>query len=122
MHRYTLRNEELVDSGSLSLAAGQVGLLSGWGVFSTVRVYEGVLFAFDRHWRRMQNDAARLRVPLPPEAAGLERELLRLVEANGAYNSTLRICVVRNKGGMWEGPGIHRDYDVVAFTADVNNW
>ena len=30
---------------------------------------------------------------------------LRLVEANRAFNSTLRVVVVRNSGGMWEGPG-----------------
>jgi hypothetical protein len=38
------------------LAAGQVGPLMGWGVFSTLRVTNGVLFAFERHWARMKRD------------------------------------------------------------------
>jgi branched-chain amino acid aminotransferase len=87
-----------------------------------LRVYDGVLFALDRHWRRMQRDSARLHVPLPADPAGIERALYRLIEANRAYNSTVRVCIVRNKGGMWEGPGIHRDHDVIAFTSDVNDW
>ena len=29
---------------------------------------------------------------------------------------------IRNRGGMFEGPGPMRDFDVVAFTADVNRW
>jgi len=30
--------------------------------------------------------------------------------------------VIRNRGGMFEGPGPMREFDVVAFTADVNPW
>jgi branched-chain amino acid aminotransferase len=30
--------------------------------------------------------------------------------------------VIRNRGGMFEGPGPMREFDIVAFTADVNHW
>jgi branched-chain amino acid aminotransferase len=30
--------------------------------------------------------------------------------------------VVRNRGGIFEGPSIDRDFDVIAFTADVKDW
>jgi branched-chain amino acid aminotransferase len=40
-------------------------LLAGWGVFSTLRVVEGVLFAFERHWARIARDAAAFHVPIP---------------------------------------------------------
>src|SRR5262249_8142659 len=43
-------------------------------------------------------------------------------EANHAQNSTLRVVVVRNRGGFWEGPGLSRDYDLIALTANVNEW
>ena len=122
MHRYILHNDEILEAGSLALSAGQVGLFSGWGVFSTLRVYDGVPFEYDRHEMRMRRDAALLRIPFPAETGWLEPSLLRLVEANGAPNCTLRVYVVRNKGGLWEGPDIVRDMDVVAFTADVNDW
>ncbi len=33
------------------------------------------------------------------------------------------MVVIRNRGGMWEGPSAKaREFDVVAFTADVNAW
>jgi branched-chain amino acid aminotransferase len=99
-----------------------VGFLNGWGVFSTLRVFDGVLFAYERHYARMKHDAERLRVPFHIGAAELKRALLTLVEANRAFNSTLRIAVVRNRGGLFEGPEISRDADVVAFTADLANW
>jgi branched-chain amino acid aminotransferase len=70
----------------------------------------------------MQRDALRLRVPFPTSSDHLHERLLSLVEANHAHNATLRVVVVRNQGGMWQGPAATRPFDVVAFTADVNRW
>lgn len=97
-------------------------MLAGWGIFSTIRVYDGVLFEYPRHWARMKRDAEHMNVPFPTDAQALEHRLLQLVEANHAQNSTLRVVVVRNRGGFWEGPGNSRDFDVIALTADVNDW
>ena len=96
--------------------------MNGWGVFSTIKVVNGVLFAFDRHWARMRRDSDLMRVPFPWKPAELEQALLSLVEANQAYEATLRVAVIRNKGGMWEGPNQKLDVDLVAFTADRNRW
>lgn len=122
MHRFVLHNGDIVDAHQKTLSAGQAGLLTGWGVFSTIRVAEGVLFAFERHWQRMHQDALRLHVPFPNDADQLKSHLLRLVEANRARNATLRVDVVRNHGGLFEGPDQTRDFDVIAFTSDINPW
>ncbi len=122
MHRFLLHNDEIRDAGDRIVSPGQVGLLNGWGVFSTIRVYDGVMFQWERHWARMQRDAARLRVPFPENSAWLEDRLNRLIDANQAWNSTLRVVVIRNQGGMWQGPAATRQFDAVAFTAEVNQW
>lgn len=122
MHSHLLHNGAISQTNDLLLTPGQVGFLNGWGVFSTIRVKEGVLFAFERHYARMKKDAARVRVPFEIGPDELERDLLKLVEANRAHNATLRVAVVRNKGGLFEAPGLERAADVVAFTADLNQW
>jgi branched-chain amino acid aminotransferase len=122
MHRFVLHNDRILDAHEKSLSAGQTGLLNGWGVFSTLRVADGVLFAFERHWERMQRDAAKVHVPFPQDPAQVKSQLLRLVEANSAWNATLRVVVVRNRGGMFEGPDQERDFDLLAFTKDMNPW
>jgi len=122
MHRFLLHNNDIVDAHEKNLAAGQVGLLNGWGVFSTIRVEEGVLFAFERHWERMQRDAACMHVPFPADRESVKAGLLRLVEANSAWNATMRVVVVRNRGGLFEGPDLERDFEVIAFTANINAW
>jgi len=121
MHRFLLHNDEIRDAGDPVLSPGQVGLMNGWGIFSTIRVQDGVMFAWARHWARMHRDAARMRVPFPDNAKWLEERLYRLIEKNQAANSTLRVVIVRNRGGMWEGPS-ERAFDTIAFTAPLKDW
>jgi branched-chain amino acid aminotransferase len=122
LHPNFLHNDEVLDTHQKTLAAGQVGLLNGWGVFSTLRVADGVMFAFERHWERMQHDASTMHVPFPADRDWLKSRLLKLIEANAAWNATLRVVVVRNRGGLFEGPDLGREFDVIAFTADLNPW
>jgi branched-chain amino acid aminotransferase len=122
MHRCLLYNEEVRDSSERFLSPGQVGLLNGWGVFSTLHVTDGVLFAYERHWNRMVRDAQRMHIPMPASSAELHASLLRLVAANHAENATLRVAIIRNTGGAFDGPGLSRPYDVIAFTKDLVNW
>lgn len=122
IHRYILHNEKIREASEKILAPGQLGLLAGWGVFTTIRVVDGVLFAFDRHWARMSRDAALFHVPLPENSAHVHQHLLELVDANQAYESTMRVVVFRNTGGMWEGPGSTRAADLIALTAPSKEW
>lgn len=117
-----LHNGHIRPSHELTLSAGQVGLFTGWGVFSTVKISSGVLFAFPRHWARMKRDAELLRIPFPWSAEELERELLKLVEANGETDATLRVTAFRNTGTMWAAAGQTREVELVAFTAARNKW
>jgi branched-chain amino acid aminotransferase len=121
IHRHVLFNDQVRESSEKLLAPGQVGLLAGWGVFSTIRVADGVLFAFERHWARMCKDAALFHVPIAYAAKEGRRRLLELVEANGAYNASLRVYVVRNDGSPFGAP-CERRSDFIAVTADLKDW
>ena len=131
MHRYLLHNNEICaanaagdirPAAAAALSPGQVGLLSGWGVFSTIRIYDGVMFQWERHWQRMKRDAMRMRVPFPSDPRWIEEGLYRLIEANQALNATLRAVIVRNQGGLWEGAGQTREFDILGLTANVITW
>lgn len=122
MHDFMLVNEAVLPASSKTMSPGQVGAVNGWGVFSTLRVHNGILFEWPRHYARMAKDAELLRIPFPADSAHFESLLLKLIEANGAQESTLRVIVLRNKGGMWEGPGLQRPYDMYAFTTNLKNW
>jgi branched-chain amino acid aminotransferase len=121
MHRLVLHNDAICEASAKVLAPGQVGLASGWGVFSTLRVVRGVPFAFERHWERMKRDAVTLRVPFPADPGYIHSRLLRLIAANQVENGTARTIVVRNRGGIWEDSP-DRDFDLLAFTAARKDW
>lgn len=44
-----------------------------------------------------------------------------MIAANQTPEATLRVAVVRNSGGIWEGPA-ERSYDLIALTTGVKNW
>ena len=96
--------------------------MNGWGVFSTLRVCEGVLFEYARHYARMKHDAQRMRVPFPFSQNALAAELDKLIQANQAFDATLRVVIVRNRGGAYEGTQIAEDCDLIAFTTGLTQW
>ena len=49
MHRFLLHNDEIRETTDRVVTPGQAGLMNGWGVFSTLRVIDGVLFDCDEH-------------------------------------------------------------------------
>jgi branched-chain amino acid aminotransferase len=122
MHRRLLHNGMLHETSEPLVSPGQTGFMNGWGVFSTIRVYNGVLFAYQRHYERMKRDAQLIHVPFPLSAEELETELFKLIDANDAFNATLRVAIVRNYGGPYEGAGIRPKSDVVAFTTGLTDW
>jgi branched-chain amino acid aminotransferase len=122
LHRFLLHNASLYETRNTLISPGQVGYMNGWGVFSTLRVADGVLFAYERHYERMRRDAHLLRVPFTFSPQELKEQLLKLVEANNALDATLRVAVIRNKGNAFEAPSIAREVDLVAFTADLTRW
>jgi len=122
LHRFILHNEAIREASDATLAAGQIGLLSGWGVFTTLRVTDGVLFAFERHWARIRRDAAAFHVAVPDDPEAVRSRLLELVDANRAHHATLRLVIVRNGPGMWAGPSTGRESDLIALTADTKEW
>jgi branched-chain amino acid aminotransferase len=122
IHRFVLHNSSIREAGEGMLSPGQLGLLAGWGIFSTLRVADGVLFAWERHWARMSRDAALLNVAMPEDPDEVVRDLHKLIEANAAPNATLRLVVFRNGGVMWEGPPTGHVSDLIAMTATSNQW
>ena len=104
--------------GSLGDAAGRVSaldhaLLTGDGVFETLRVYDGVPFAIRRHLDRLARSAAGMRLPLP------DRELLReavgaVVAANRLSQGRLRITVTGGPSSLGSDRGDIRPTVIVA--------
>ena len=122
IHRNVLHNGRIECSDTAVFRPGQIGILAGWGVFTTLRVRHAALFAWERHWARMSRDARLLNLELPSPDE-VHAGLLRLIEANNQTECTLRLVFVRNSGGLWEDAGsASNPVDFAAMTADSKQW
>lgn len=122
MHPFVLLNEEILPADQAMLKPGQLGLLAGWGVFTTLRIYRGVPFEFERHWARMQRDAALIHIPFDFDSVGVRRKLLELIAQNESFEASMRVCIVRSEGGVFGGPSLGNSSDLVAFSVPVKDW
>ena len=68
------------------------GLLTGDGVFETLRVYRGEPYCWRRHYERLARSASGMGLAIPPSEA-LRRAAIDVVAANGLTDARLRITL-----------------------------
>ncbi len=119
VHRFVFHNDRLLPIESVRLSPGQAGLLSGWGLFTTLRIAGGVPFAYERHWKRLEKDAGRTHCPFPFEAERVRRQLYEVLHANGVVEGSARIYVVNNEPNFWASEEKFRAADLVIYSAGL---
>ncbi len=122
MDSLIFHNDRILPLQDAHLSPGQIGLLMGWGIFTTVRIYRGVPFAFERHWARMSRDAALLGVSMCYEQRHVRQAIIDLARANQHPESMARVSLVKNKGGLWAQAGDRPDTDLLVFTRELVAW
>lgn len=122
MDNLIFHNGRILPLSEARLSPGQMGLLMGWGVFTTLRVYEGKPFAFDRHWARMAHDAERLGMTLGHEQASVSESVSKLAVANNRLEATARVSFVKNHGGLWADAADSPETDLLIFTRQLVQW
>jgi branched-chain amino acid aminotransferase len=119
IHRYVHHNGRMLPIEEARLSPGQAGLLSGWGLFTTLRVFHGVPFEYERHWRRLERDAARTRLPFPFDAERVRAQVMELVRANEVLEGTARIFAIYNKFGFWQSDEPAPQVDLLLYTGGL---
>ncbi len=123
MDQLILHNDSIVPLADARLSPGQSGLLSGWGVFTTLRIYRGKPFQFHHHWERMSRDAARLGVDLVGfTEATVRQAIVKLTRANKRLDGMGRVWFVCNDGGLWSDGLKRQPTDLLVFTRGLVPW
>lgn len=121
IHPFAWHNGALAPVDSLTMSPLQTGLLTGWGLFSTLRIYQGVPFAFEDHWQRLATDGAKLLMETAGLEAGVRQGLAAVIEKNQALEAVTRVYLIRNRGGLLDVPQ-SRATDVLIFTRALRDW
>ncbi len=117
IHRYVFHNDQLFPIEKVRLTPGQAGLVNGWGLFTTLRIARGEAFAFERHWRRLEKDAAIIRLPMPYAGPKVRVQLQEVIRANKVTEGCARIYLVYNQVGFWCSDEPQPTVDLIIYTA-----
>jgi len=116
MHPLIFHNDRIVEAAESKIVPTVAGLLYGWGVFTTLRIYNGRPFAFDLHWKRLLLHAEKTRVAVPLDIKQARRALDKLIASNSVEQGRARLTLVKGDAGPWRiEPG--RESEFLIFTA-----
>ena len=110
----------LVDDDAARISPMDHGLLTGDGVFETLRVYGGVPFAWNRHLARLGHSAGALGLRPPPDET-LRDAADAVIAANGLPNCRLRITVTGGVAPLGSERG-EVPPTVVVATGELRAW
>jgi branched-chain amino acid aminotransferase len=119
IHRVVFHNGGMMPVEEVRLSPGQAGLMSGWGLFTTMRIIEGIPFAFERHWKRLSRDAQKIRCPFPFSEETVRGQLNEVLRANHVREGCARIYAIYNQVGFWRSDEDLPTVDLVMCSADL---
>lgn len=109
-------NGALVDETSGGISPFDHGLLTGDGVFETLRVYEGTPFAWRRHFERLALSAEGMGLALP-ESTWLRNATDEVLAANSLRDARVRITITGGNAPLGSDRGDAKPTVIVAASA-----
>lgn len=122
IHRFVHHNGRLLPLDQVRLSPGQSGLMSGWGLFTTMRIIEGIPFAFERHWQRLERDAARTHCPFPFDRETVRAQMAELLRANQVREGCARIYAIYNQAGFWRSDEPFPPADLLLYSSGLPSY
>ncbi len=119
IHANVFHNDGLLPIEKVRLSPGQVGLICGWGIFTTLRISRGEAFAYERHWRRLEKDAGLIRLPMLYTSAKVRVHLQEVIRANQVSEGAARIYLVYNSVGFWQSAEQRPPVDLIIYTSNL---
>ena len=97
-------NGRLHPANEPSIAPLNRGFLYGDAVYEVWRTYDGVIFSWDEHWRRLENSARALHLKLPFSQSMALEEIKRTAAAFRANTASLAELYIRLQVTRGSGP------------------
>jgi branched-chain amino acid aminotransferase len=91
-------NGKIVARDKASISALDRGLLYGYGLFETMRSYDGCVFRLDRHLDRLMKSAKTLGIAYGLDVAALEAGIADTLKANSLKDARIRLTVTAGEG------------------------
>jgi branched-chain amino acid aminotransferase len=112
-------NDKLVDQEQAKISVFDHGLLYGDGVFEGIRVYDGKIFEFDAHLKRLCDSAKVIRLKVPMDHNTLAETVKKTVKANNIVDGYIRLIVTRGIGDLGLNPCICKQPGLIIIAATI---
>lgn len=95
-------NGQIFGEGDAVISVFDHGFLYGEGVYETLRTYNGLLFLYDGHVRRLRNSARMMELAIPFTDEELNRHISATIDATklGGKEAYVRVLVTRGVGEL----------------------
>jgi branched-chain amino acid aminotransferase len=97
-------NGEFVPTVKVRISPFDHGFLYGYGLFETMRSYNGIIFRLEKHLERLQKAALVLDLSSRMVSFNLEKACYDLLAANRLSDARIRLMVTAGEGDMVPNP------------------
>lgn len=94
-------NNHLLTEDEAQLPATSAGTLLGWGVFTTVGIWNAHPFALDLHLQRLRHDAQRAHIEYSMPDETLREAVQNVIAANTIERGILRLTLTKRGDNRW---------------------
>lgn len=120
MHESIYFNGQILLAKQATHSAISSAALYGKGIFTTIAIYDGKPFLWEKHWRRLRDNAVKLRIDLAEfSEASTKQALEEIIERNGVASGRARITFFdESASGIWHFES-ERKTSLLITTADL---
>ncbi len=121
MHAFASFNAKIISSGEIQLNAISSGAFYGSGVFTTAAIYDRQPFLWEKHWKRLSQNAETVGIDLPdlPEET-VAKALSEIIDHNDVEIGRARITVFdESASSIWANKDNNKT-SLLIITADLS--
>ena len=112
-------NDRLIPRSQAKISPFDHGFLYGYGLFETMRAYQGHIFRLDRHLARLHRSAQSLGLANRLAAFSLEAACTKTLESNKLKDARLRLTVSAGEGDMTPDPSTYSSPTVLVTAQNL---
>lgn len=119
MHAFVSLNQKILSPDEAKLPAISSAALYGKGIFTTAAIYHGNPFLWEKHWRRINENAAKIGIDLSGfSEEAINEALSEIIDQNGVENGRARITFFDETASDIWSLETNRKTSVLITTAD----
>jgi branched-subunit amino acid aminotransferase/4-amino-4-deoxychorismate lyase len=119
MHSKINHNGSIVNGEEACVSALNAGLLHGYGVFTTLRIYDRQPFMLDEHWERLEAHSQAIGLEHTWTRGAVRNGLMELIMANRVVDGKARISLLEAESRFWRIGSPISWAELLIFTAPL---